>query len=137
MPACGDDLRFAAGLDSPNSDPDSGAKRGPRPAHDVEIWVGAYEPRMLRLTGRVPDGRGPSVPAMEPGDLAPSNAIIDEAAREAGRPPADVRRLLNFGADPPVDYLVELALEHGISVFICETTRLDRAPRQRDDAGDP
>ncbi|HEX7099969.1 MAG TPA: hypothetical protein VF377_12075 [Acidimicrobiia bacterium] len=42
---------------------------------------------MLRLSGRVPDGRGPSLPAMEPGDLAPSNAIIDEAPREAGRPP--------------------------------------------------
>src|SRR5688500_15482782 len=30
-----------------------GAKRGPAPAHDVEIWLGAYKPRMLRLTGRL------------------------------------------------------------------------------------
>src|SRR4029079_10535075 len=29
-----------------------GAKRGPTPAHDVGIWLGAYKPRMLRLTGR-------------------------------------------------------------------------------------
>jgi alkanesulfonate monooxygenase SsuD/methylene tetrahydromethanopterin reductase-like flavin-dependent oxidoreductase (luciferase family) len=28
-----------------------GAKRGPRPAHDIGIWLGAYGPRMLRLTG--------------------------------------------------------------------------------------
>src|SRR5690606_4891399 len=28
-----------------------GAKRGPAPAHDIGLWVGAYKPRMLRLTG--------------------------------------------------------------------------------------
>src|SRR5690606_31569107 len=33
----------------------SGAKRGPAPAHDIGIWVGAYKPRMLRLTGRLGD----------------------------------------------------------------------------------
>src|SRR5690606_31483403 len=33
-----------------------GAKRGPAPAHDIGIWVGAYKPRMLRLTGRKADG---------------------------------------------------------------------------------
>ncbi|HVT66471.1 MAG TPA: LLM class flavin-dependent oxidoreductase, partial [Trebonia sp.] len=25
----------------------SGAKRGPAPAHDIPVWVGAYKPRML------------------------------------------------------------------------------------------
>ncbi len=30
-----------------------GAKRGPAPAHDIGIWIGAYQPRMLRLTGSV------------------------------------------------------------------------------------
>src|ERR1700751_3783416 len=28
-----------------------GARPGPRPAHPVGIWLGAYGPRMLRLTG--------------------------------------------------------------------------------------
>jgi alkanesulfonate monooxygenase SsuD/methylene tetrahydromethanopterin reductase-like flavin-dependent oxidoreductase (luciferase family) len=32
-----------------------GAKRGPAPAHDIGIWVGAYRPRMLRLVGRMAD----------------------------------------------------------------------------------
>src|SRR5262245_63907032 len=27
-----------------------GAKPGPPPAHDIEIWLGAYKPRMPRLT---------------------------------------------------------------------------------------
>ena len=33
-----------------------GAKRGPAPAHDVPIWLGALKPRMLRLVGRKADG---------------------------------------------------------------------------------
>src|SRR5688572_22679079 len=33
-----------------------GAKRGPEPAHDIGLWLGAYKPRMLRLTGRKADG---------------------------------------------------------------------------------
>src|SRR4051794_40078275 len=27
----------------------TGAKRGPAPAHDIDIWLGALKPRMLRL----------------------------------------------------------------------------------------
>ena len=30
-----------------------GAKRGPAPAHEIGIWVGAYQPRMLRAGGPV------------------------------------------------------------------------------------
>src|SRR5690606_7980423 len=37
-----------------------GPKRGPVPAHRIAIWVGAYRPRMLRLTGRLADGWLPS-----------------------------------------------------------------------------
>src|SRR5690606_7069894 len=43
-----------------------GAKRGPAPAHPIGIWLGAYKPRMLRLTGRAADGWLPSVPYLEP-----------------------------------------------------------------------
>src|SRR5919204_5809658 len=39
----------------------SGAKPGPAPAHRIGLWVGAYGPRMLRLTGRRGDGWLPSV----------------------------------------------------------------------------
>ena len=27
-----------------------GAQTGPRPFHPIRIWVGSYEPRMLKLT---------------------------------------------------------------------------------------
>ncbi len=42
-----------------------GAKRGPAPAHDIPIWVGALRPRMLRLVGRVADGWLPSLSRLD------------------------------------------------------------------------
>ena len=95
-----------------------GAKRGPKPAHDMGIWLGAYKPRMLRLTGRVADGWLPSEPYLRPGQLTEGNATIDATATEAGRSPRDIRRLLNLGDQISVDHLVELALTEGISGFL-------------------
>jgi alkanesulfonate monooxygenase SsuD/methylene tetrahydromethanopterin reductase-like flavin-dependent oxidoreductase (luciferase family) len=109
-----------------------GAKRGPAPAHDVAIWVGAYKPRMARLVGRLADGWLPSASYLQPGDLASRNAIIDEAAAEAGRSPADIRRLLNINgrfldvgrgplqgpAEQWAEELADLALADGVSAFI-------------------
>ncbi|WP_049571169.1 LLM class flavin-dependent oxidoreductase [Nonomuraea sp. SBT364] len=99
-----------------------GAKRGPAPAHDVPIWLGAYKPRMLRLVGEKADGWLPSLGYIQPEELGAANKLIDEAAREAGRDPRAVRRLLNLlGDDTPgrwVERLLPLALEDGISTFI-------------------
>ncbi|MCF0093975.1 LLM class flavin-dependent oxidoreductase [Micromonospora sp. MH99] len=109
-----------------------GAKRGPAPAHAVPIWLGAYKPRMLALTGRRADGWLPSLDYLQPGDLARGNKIIDDAAQEAGRSPRDVRRLLNISgtfssagggplhgpAEQWVRELVELALGDGVGTFI-------------------
>src|SRR5919198_4192664 len=64
-----------------------GAKRGPEPAHDISIWLGASKPRMLRLIGEKADGWLPSYAYMKDGDLARGNRIIDEAATRAGRDP--------------------------------------------------
>jgi alkanesulfonate monooxygenase SsuD/methylene tetrahydromethanopterin reductase-like flavin-dependent oxidoreductase (luciferase family)/FAD/FMN-containing dehydrogenase len=102
-----------------------GAKRGPAPAHDIGIWLGAYKPRMLRLTGRKADGWLPSLSYLPAEDIGPANETIDAAARAAGRDPREVRRLINLSGDllsrPQaewVDELVGLALEHGFSTFI-------------------
>ena len=38
-----------------------GAKPGPPPAHQIGIWIGAYGPRMLGITGRLGDGWLPSL----------------------------------------------------------------------------
>jgi alkanesulfonate monooxygenase SsuD/methylene tetrahydromethanopterin reductase-like flavin-dependent oxidoreductase (luciferase family) len=99
-----------------------GAKRGPRPAHDVPIWIGAYKPRMLRLVGEKADGWLPSLGYLQPGDLEAGNARIDAAAQAAGREPGSVRRLVNTGAlgdtAQQVEILTTLALDYGFSVFI-------------------
>lgn len=108
-----------------------GAKPGPFPKHDIGIWLGAYGPRMLGLTGRLADGWLPSQGYAPPERLAAMSARIDEAAAAAGREPADVRRLYNvdgaFGSgggflqgtvDDWVEQLTGLALTEGISGFI-------------------
>ena len=108
-----------------------GAEPGPAPAHDVEIWLGAYKRRMLALTGAKADGWLPSMGYANPEDLASMNAAIDQAALENGRRPAEIRRMYNIngrfgsGSDflqgSPADWaeqLAELTLSDGISTYI-------------------
>jgi alkanesulfonate monooxygenase SsuD/methylene tetrahydromethanopterin reductase-like flavin-dependent oxidoreductase (luciferase family) len=74
-----------------------GAQPGPAPAHQIGIWLGAAKPRALALTGRVADGwAAPLMNYMPPAAAAEAQAIIDRAAREAGRDPRDVRRIYNM-----------------------------------------
>src|SRR2546430_9747254 len=73
----------------------SGAQRGPAPAHNIPIWLGAYKPRMLRLTGRKADGWLPSLAYFKPGELRDAQAIIDAAAEEAGGVPPAITRPLH------------------------------------------
>ena len=74
-----------------------GAHPGPPLAHPVRIYVGAYGPRMLRLTGGLADGWLPSLRDhyLHPEDAAKGHAAIDEAARAAGRDPTEIERALN------------------------------------------
>jgi alkanesulfonate monooxygenase SsuD/methylene tetrahydromethanopterin reductase-like flavin-dependent oxidoreductase (luciferase family) len=99
----------------------TGAKPGPFPAHDIEIWVGAYKPRMLRLVGEVADGWLPSLAYAGIDTLAELNAIIDDAALAAGRRPEQIRRLYNVPPGLAPEQLADLALSHGMSVFIVGT----------------
>jgi alkanesulfonate monooxygenase SsuD/methylene tetrahydromethanopterin reductase-like flavin-dependent oxidoreductase (luciferase family) len=74
----------------------AGVQGGPRPAHDIDIWVGASGPRMLRLIGRAADGWViPLMRYMRPSQAAKNSLIIDEAAKAVGRDPADIRRIYN------------------------------------------
>ncbi|HLT11327.1 MAG TPA: LLM class flavin-dependent oxidoreductase [Micromonosporaceae bacterium] len=113
----------------------TGAKRGPRPAHDIQIWVGSYKPKMLELTGTHGDGWLPTFEYLPRGvaDLPELNARIDDAAHAAGRSPADVRRLMNFmnvSISPTgrgllngpvkqwIEELADLALTHGVTAYL-------------------
>jgi alkanesulfonate monooxygenase SsuD/methylene tetrahydromethanopterin reductase-like flavin-dependent oxidoreductase (luciferase family) len=96
----------------------SEVKPGPQPAHRISIWLGAYKPRMLRLTGRLADGWLPSLGYLESEDIAALHAAIDEAATEAGRDPAGVRRLINTSSDTGVDRLERLITDDRFDTLI-------------------
>ena len=119
-----------------------GLHSGPAPAHPVGIWVGAYKPRMLRLTGRLADGWLPSAGYAGPEVLAELNARIDDAATAAGRAPEAVRRLYNvsgsFGSGggflrgTPGDWAEQLAaltIEQGMATYILGTDDPDDVRR--------
>ena len=72
----------------------AGAHSGPVPAHPIGIWLGVYGPRALRMTGRLADGWVPSL-RDDVTPLVEGSARLDAAAVEAGRDPADIRRVLN------------------------------------------
>lgn len=76
-----------------------GVHPGPAPTHDIEIWLGAYKPRMLNLTGRVADGLSVSLPHAPPEQVPELQRRVDEGAAEAGREPSEIRRLYNLVGD--------------------------------------
>jgi alkanesulfonate monooxygenase SsuD/methylene tetrahydromethanopterin reductase-like flavin-dependent oxidoreductase (luciferase family) len=111
----------------------AGLHPGPAPVHPIGIWVGAYRPRMQRLVGRLADGWVPSFSYAPPEAIPSMRRRIDEAAREAGRDPAAIRRVYNLmGAitdvpsdgslqGPPSHWIEELtgfAGELGFDTFV-------------------
>jgi len=109
-------------------------KPGPQPAHPIEIWIGAIGPRMMRLTARLSDGWLPSMSYVPPDRMAAGQTLIDETAAEAGRDPAEIRRLYNLSgkitdgargqaalegpAEHWVDTLAGWATQEGVDTFI-------------------
>jgi hypothetical protein len=99
-----------------------GMQPGPRPVHNIGIWVGAYGPRMLSLIGRLADGWVPSLAYSPPENLPEMHERIDDAATKAGREPGEIRRAYNVnGRIGPEG---EGLLEGPISKWTEELTRL-------------
>ncbi len=113
--------------------PVPGYPPGPPPAHRVELWLGVYQPRGLRLAGRVADGWVPSMGRFSLDELRASSEQIDHAALAAGREPSAIRRIYNIGGlitdgegegvlvgpvGQWVETLTEWALDPGIDAFI-------------------
>lgn len=114
--------------------PVPGYPPGPPPAHRVELWIGAYRRRGLDLIGRLGDGWVPSLSYMGPDAFRSAAARLDEAAADAGRDPAVIRRVYNLsglitdgaiGDGPlvgPIELWVETlsswVLELGVDAFI-------------------
>ena len=100
----------------------AGAKPGPQPAHPISLWIGAYGPRMLRLTGRLADGWLPSLGRLDAEEIGAMHARVDEAAERAGREPSAVKRVANTAAleGPPDGWADQLlrAAELGFETLI-------------------
>jgi alkanesulfonate monooxygenase SsuD/methylene tetrahydromethanopterin reductase-like flavin-dependent oxidoreductase (luciferase family) len=102
-----------------------GAHPGPRPAHEIGIWLGAYGPRMLRITGSKADGWLPSLGGRYLGreEAMKGQRAIDEAAKASGRDPGAIERAVNIvglGAEAasPAEQLARTATELRFSTLI-------------------
>jgi hypothetical protein len=80
---------------------------------------------MLRLTGRLADGWLPSLGGhyLAAGNAAKAHAAIDEAARKAGRDPAEIERAVNvmtLDGEPAAwsDQLARIATELRFSTLL-------------------
>ena len=106
---------------------------GPPPAHELGIWIGAYKPRMLDLTGRLGDGWFPSFRHLPPEEIPGAVRRIEAGAEQAGRDPRSIRRIYNLAGTivdgpvrgplegPPehwVETLTALAVELGFDSFL-------------------
>jgi len=109
-----------------------GAQSGPVPAHPIGIWLGVSGPQALKLVGRMADGWVPSFR----GDLkaiVDMTKRLDDAAADAARDPASIRRILNVSGtitdgasngilrgpvNQWVEELTDLAITYGFDTFI-------------------
>jgi alkanesulfonate monooxygenase SsuD/methylene tetrahydromethanopterin reductase-like flavin-dependent oxidoreductase (luciferase family) len=99
---------------------------GPAPAHPIGIWLGAYGPRMLRITGALADGWVPSRPYLPPDRVPEAMARVDEAAQAEGRDPAELRRAYILGDDPPgPEQIADFATELGFDSFLFSPTEVE------------
>jgi alkanesulfonate monooxygenase SsuD/methylene tetrahydromethanopterin reductase-like flavin-dependent oxidoreductase (luciferase family) len=72
------------------------AQPGPRPAHEIGIWLGVTGPRAARLVGAKADGWSVIAPYLPPEQLRPLNDIITASAEDAGRDPERIVRIYNL-----------------------------------------
>ena len=110
-----------------------GAHPGPRPSRPIGVWIGAYGPRMLDLTGRLADGSAALVELPAPGQAARRPAPYRR--RRGRRRPGEgaVRRIYNINGEITggesrgflqgptgrwVDELTALVLDEGMDTFI-------------------
>jgi alkanesulfonate monooxygenase SsuD/methylene tetrahydromethanopterin reductase-like flavin-dependent oxidoreductase (luciferase family) len=110
-------------------------QRGPSPSHPLPIWIGALKPRMLGLVGRKADGWTASLGQNQSrSEWQAASGLIDEAATEVGRAPAEIRRMAAivgaFGSSSSflegspsqwVDQLLPSVIEDGVGTFMLGT----------------
>lgn len=117
----------------------------PAPVPAPPVWTGSVGPRSLAVTGRAADGWVPSMGSdWLSARYRESRPLIDEAAAAAGRDPADIVNVFNFGGQITpaplaatrgedgrwiggsvtqwVEEMTSAVLEHGAGGFIYRST---------------
>jgi alkanesulfonate monooxygenase SsuD/methylene tetrahydromethanopterin reductase-like flavin-dependent oxidoreductase (luciferase family) len=69
----------------------------PKPTRPIPVWLGAFGPRALAVTGKLADGWIPSLGYMPVEEIPVMRRRIDAAAEAAGRRPDEIRGILNVG----------------------------------------
>jgi alkanesulfonate monooxygenase SsuD/methylene tetrahydromethanopterin reductase-like flavin-dependent oxidoreductase (luciferase family) len=69
----------------------------PKPTRPIPVWLGAFGPRALAVTGKLADGWIPSLGYMAVEEIPVMRRRIDAAAEAAGRRPDEIRGILNVG----------------------------------------
>jgi alkanesulfonate monooxygenase SsuD/methylene tetrahydromethanopterin reductase-like flavin-dependent oxidoreductase (luciferase family) len=96
-------------------------KPGPPPTRPIRIWLGAYRPRMLELTGRLADGWFPSLGYLGPDAAPDARRRLDDAAQAAGRDPSEIARIYNLSGTitdrGPARGLLDGPVEHWLEVL--------------------
>lgn len=99
-----------------------GAARGPAPAHNLPLWLGA--PGSGRAAhasaARVADGWWLSTSS--PDALRAEQGALDAALAAAGRDPREVRRGAVVPADATVEALTDLVLEAGVGTIVVDAS---------------
>lgn len=108
-----------------------GRFEGPPPRHRIGIWLGAYKPRMLRITGALADGWVPSQSYLPPDKVAEAMKRIDDAAAAEGRDPKAIRRVYNLSSDeaPTAEQLADFTTELGFDSFVFSPSGLNELER--------
>jgi alkanesulfonate monooxygenase SsuD/methylene tetrahydromethanopterin reductase-like flavin-dependent oxidoreductase (luciferase family) len=73
------------------------ASMEPKPERPIPVWVGAYKPRMLELTGQRANGWLPSLFLLEPESAYRALERIRVASAQAGRDPDARTYVYNVG----------------------------------------
>lgn len=97
-----------------------GAEPGPIVERAVPIWLQGSDAAVVRLAGQVADGWMVDLDDVSTTELRELNAILDQAAVEAGRDPREVRRTVTVSARDALDAtsLITLVVEHGVGTFL-------------------
>ncbi|WP_410667986.1 LLM class flavin-dependent oxidoreductase [Amycolatopsis sp. cmx-4-68] len=72
------------------------ARIDPLPAHRIPVWLGAYGPRALELTGQVADGWLPSFGRIDLARAVRMRDTVRKAAADAGRDPDTITCAANL-----------------------------------------